>query len=213
MLNRYRSNEGFSLIEIMVATVIASLIFVMVATSYKSIIKSIKDLTGYAEFYENINLAMSRIDRDLSNLYRAADNKNVNMVGTIDGNRSTLNFITIDHRDFNVRGGIRRTCPVSDIREIGYHLVEDGEIPGLFRLMRREQSPYDEDVEHGGSESVILDNVLSIKFEYLQGNDFSDVWDSRETHKFPQGIRTVLEVKDYRGETETFEIVNAIQGG
>ena len=210
---KIKLSGGFSLIEIMVASVIASLIFLMVATAYRSVIKAIKDLTGYAEFYENVNLALLRIDRDFTNIYRASDNKLVNFIGTLDDGRGSVNFITVDYSDFMVNGNIRRPCPVSDIREVGYHLVEDGEIPGIYRLVRREQSPYDEDVEHGGTKSVILENVLSVRFQYAQGNDYAEIWDSRETRKFPRGVRTILEVKDYRGQTETFELFNAIQGG
>ena len=57
------TNEGFTLIEILVATAIASLILIMAYASYRSIFDSIKRSTGRSEFYENVNLAIMKIEK------------------------------------------------------------------------------------------------------------------------------------------------------
>ncbi len=111
-------NEGFSLIEIMVASAIASLIMVMVYTAYHSIEKTIQDVTSYSEFYENINMAISKIDSDISNMYINADNPKVAVVGDVTADNSTINFVAINHRSFNVLGSLKKATPRSDINEV-----------------------------------------------------------------------------------------------
>ena len=69
------SSSGFSLIEIIVATAVSSVILLMIYSAHRSIMSAIHDLTGVADFYENVNLTIYRIDRDLSCAYFNKANK------------------------------------------------------------------------------------------------------------------------------------------
>jgi len=210
-LSRIRDNhDGFTLIEILVASTIASIILIMVYTSYHSIIKTIQDITGYSEYYENINLAITKIDSDISNAYFNKDNPKIAFIGIVSGDNSTFNFVTVNHRSFNVKGSIKKPVHVSDVNEIGYYLKEDPQIHELFYLMRREQPHYDDDPESGGSESKILENVMGLKIEFKMRNDWTDTWDSRETKRFPEIIRTKIRVKTYTGKEEEFIFLSRV---
>ena len=197
-----RDNGGFSLIEIMVASAIASLIMVMVYTAYHSIVKTIQDVTSYSEFYENINMAITRIDSDIAGMYINPENTKIALVGEVSAENSSVNFVTINHRGFNVLGSLKKSVPRSDINEVGYYLREDPRYPGLYFLMRREEPGYNDDITTGGTGSVLLENVVQLKFEFKQRNDWTTSWDSRENKRFPQAIRTTLRVKTYTGREQ-----------
>ena len=192
-----RASGGFSLIEIVVASAIASLIMIMIYTAYSSTLSSIKDMTGYAELYENINLAITKMDRDLTNTYTNRNKKNVSFVCDLDGENSTLNFVTISYQDFRILGKLKTPYPASDVHEVGYYLKEDAEFPGLFFLVKREQRHYDDVPDSGGQENIILENVIGLNFQFRVGNDWDDTWDSRETQRFPNLIKTTLKIKRY----------------
>ncbi len=204
-------NAGFTLIEIMVATALASIILIMAYASYRSIFDSIKRSTGRAEFYENVNLALMKIDQDISNAYYVRANKNITFICENVRGNSRLDFVTVNHNDFLMAG--KRNTPVhmSDVREVGYFLREAKNTADLFHLIKREKVNYwDEDPLSGGTEHVLLPNVVSLKFEFHKGNDWADDWDSRQNNMFPRAVKTTLVVKNYQAQEEKFEFVTLI---
>jgi type II secretion system protein J len=204
------NSSGFSLIEIIVATAVSSVILLMIYSAHRSIMSAIHDLTGVADFYENINLTIYRIDRDLSCAYFNKTNKNLSFIGENDRgsvSNGKLNFVTIDHEDLLLTIDARKESHKSDIREVGYLLREDKEIQSLYRLVRREELHYDNEPEQGGRESILLENVVDIKFEFRLRNNWTDKWDSRKYNRFPSAIRVTLKAKNYRGNEEEFSFV------
>jgi len=208
--HQIKNNSGFTLLEILIASAIATIILVMVNTSYRSIMTSIKDISGYAEFYENINLVFSRIDRDLSNMYLNRKNNNICLVADTVEDSPRINFVTADHQDMNITGNIKKTYPKSDIREVGYFLKDDPLTNGLKFLIRREGLHFDDDPLAGGEENIILENVESIKFEFRKRKDWVDHWDTREVRRFPGAVKTTLKVKNYRNIEEEFVFITLI---
>jgi general secretion pathway protein J len=204
-------NAGFTLIEIMVAVAIGSIILIMAYASYRSIFDSIKRSTGLSEFYENVNLAILSIDRDLSNAYYTRNNKNISFICETDSGGSRLNFVTINHNDYNFIGTPNTPVRVSDIKEVGYYLRADKHTMGLSYLIKREKFNYwEEDPLSGGEENILLPNVVSLKFEFNRGNDWDSNWDSRQNNNFPKAVRTTLVVKNYQAQEETFEFVSLL---
>ncbi len=208
--NGLRGDGGFTLIELMVAVTIASLIMVMAYTSYRTVIQSIARLTDREAFYESVNNAYTFIDRDLSNAYFRSENLKLCMIGDIEDRNSVLNFVTVMHNEFSYQGDLKKPYPVSDIREVGYYLKGDRAKFGRYLLIRREEMHYDEDPEKGGEENVILTGVKGIKFEFKEGNDWTDRWDSRQDVKFPPAVRTTITVIDYEDRENTFVFLSSI---
>jgi prepilin-type N-terminal cleavage/methylation domain-containing protein len=153
-LKKYlKENSGFSLIEILVATAIASIIMVMLGTAYHSLLISISGVTKYAGFYESINLAVYRLDKDISNAYFNKQNKKLCFIAEKEGENSILNFVTTQHSKFSMLGNIKRPARFSDIREVGYYLERDRKSKNdTWILVRREDYHYDAEPLQGGEE-------------------------------------------------------------
>ena len=206
----FKCESGFTLIEVMTATLISSLILVMSYTAYNTILKTIINISGYAEFYEDINLTLMRIDRDISNMYYKTDNSNTVAVAEEEKGNVRFDFLTAEAKEFNIIGDPTLANPQSDIIKVGYFLEKDDNIPDLYKLMRRHDIHYDDKPLEGGTESVVLYNVTNLIFEFKVGNDWEKKWDSRDTKKFPTAIKTTLKVKDYNGNEETFMLISSI---
>ncbi|MFW6366354.1 MAG: PulJ/GspJ family protein, partial [Spirochaetota bacterium] len=73
--SKHSQQSGFSLLEVLVAATVSSIILMMIYTAHRSIMFSVRDMAGIAEFYENVNLASRRIDRDLQCTLTVDDNK------------------------------------------------------------------------------------------------------------------------------------------
>src|SRR6056297_208606 len=218
--NFIKSQDGFSLLEILVATAVSSLILLLVYTAHRSIMLSINDLTGIADFYEHVNLAVNRLDEDISSAYYDRYNKDLTFIGENDysgKNNGRIDFVCVDHNELSVRGKLNQSNPVSDIKEIGYFLkrqdLPDKKGNYLFNLVRREQIHYDNEPQSGGDESIILENIVDAKFEFRIRNRWTDKWDSRKYRKFPSAVQTTLIVRNYRGNDEEFVFVSYINMG
>jgi len=202
---RVKNNSGFTLIEIIAASAIASLMLLMAYTAYYSIVKNIQNVNSYSKFYTNINSALSRIDKDISNMYIDTDRKAV-FQGDNNKASGTITFVTINRRDYNIVGDIKKTHPSSDINEVMYFLKTIPESHDLFFLMRAEKHGF------GDSEflnaSLILENVLGLKIEFAQRNDWIQNWDSKDTKRYPTAIKITLRVKNYKDAEETFVFIS-----
>jgi type II secretion system protein J len=205
------SNDGFSLIEVIVATAVSSVILLMVYSAHRTIITAADELTHVAEYYERINLALWRLDREISCAYINKTNKQICFIS--ENNRGApflgkINFVTVDYQDLYPGTNIKKEFPFSDIKEVGYSVKPDPDNPEKIYLMRREDRSYNEDPENGGKESIILDNIIDIKFEFKVRNDWVDSWDSKKLNKFPEAVKTTLRVKNYKGVEEEYVLIS-----
>ncbi len=205
------SNGGFTLIEILVATAIASLIMIMVTTAYNSMVASIREVTLYAGFYEDVNLAIYRIDKDISNIYFNKLNKNISFIADKENENSILNFVTTEYLKFNILGSIKRPVPSSDIKEVGYYLESDRKSKNhSWLLIRREDKHYDNEPLEGGETNILLRNVVSLDFSFKQGNDWTERWDSRQNKRIPSAVKTRLVIINNKNKEEVFEFISAL---
>ncbi|MFH0976665.1 MAG: type II secretion system protein GspJ [Spirochaetota bacterium] len=209
----FRDSSGITLFEVLVGIAVSSLIFVMIYSAHSSITKSIYQVTGIADFYENVNLVLKRIDKDISNAYINKENKNICLIGKSNYEspfKGKLNFVTVNHKELSMLSDPQKSFPESDINEVGYFLIPDKKMPELSLLIRREERHYDDDPESGGDSDIFLENVIDLKFEYRKGNDWTNNWDSRENKAFPKVIRTILKVRNYNKDEEEFIVISKI---
>ncbi|MCU0848174.1 MAG: type II secretion system protein GspJ [Spirochaetes bacterium] len=192
-----------------VGVAVSSIMLLMLYTSYRTTLSIVKRVSGYAEFYENINLAIKKIDSDISNCYFKKEGTAHFISTTGDGN-SKLNFVTINHKDISMKGDLKRPNPDCDIKEVGYYLIKDKDYQDINLLIKREQSNYDKDPEGGGEQNIILENVVSLKFNFKQNNDWVDKWDSRQNNLYPEAVKTTLIVKNYEGIVDKYIFISNV---
>ncbi len=214
--SKHSQQSGFSLLEVLVAATVSSIILMMIYTAHRSIMFSVRDMAGIAEFYENVNLASRRIDRDLQCTLTVDDNKRLFLVGEnamSEPYKGSVSFVTAMKSDLYVSGSLSDHAHTSDIKEVGYYLKEDPVYPGIFFLMRREAPVYDEERTEGGHSSILLENVVDIRFEFGLANtpNWDARWDTETKTRFPDAVRTTLTVKNYRGTSETFTFVSLLK--
>jgi len=206
-MNLFKENTGFTLIEMLVASAVASIILLMIYSAYSSIIKSVNYGKVASEYYEQLNIALNRIDADISFTYWKKDKKNLQFVCTIDGKSSILNFVTSEMRDLNIFPGLEEQYARSDVHETGY-FVQKEDNSSEFNLIRRYDMHYVEVFTEGGTEEVLLKNVHSLNFKFQYGSDWTDTWDSRDKKRIPKAVKIILEVINPFNNIEKYEIIS-----
>lgn len=199
-----KDDNGFTLIEMLIAAAVSSIILLMVYTAYASVIRSVNQGKIASQYYEKINTVLKRIDADLQNVYWNTAAKNLCFISSIEGNSSRLNFVTVENKNDRMILSVNETFPSSDIHEVGYYLKKNNKT-GKTDLIRRCEVHYDKSPLDGGTEDIILDNVESVKFDFKYRSDWTDSWDSRDKKRLPSGIKTTLVLNDPYNKKDTFE--------
>jgi len=92
-----------------------------------------------------------------------------------------------------------RFGPQGGATEIALSLIptssDAGQRQGLFL---REERPPDGDLTQGGEESVLDDEIRDIRFEFYDGADWRDSWDTQQTQKgeLPSAVRVTYLLRD-----------------
>ena len=201
--NAVVNNAGFTLIEMLVALALSTIILLLVYTANLVFIKSITQGGIISDYYTNINMVIRRIDRDILNTYWTDDSKQVYFISTLEGGFSKLNFVTVERKDYRMINNIKEDSPSSDIHEVGYYLKKND--AGQYDLIRRSLLHYNISSIDEGEEEILLKNVKSLKFSFKSGSDWVDRWDNHEGKKLPPGIKTTLVVIDMNGNDEIYE--------
>ena len=202
------TSNGFTLIEVVLALFIGSLVLVTLYGSFFQIIKSKEIAESELELYHESRVIMARLSQDLASLYARGNvyNSESNYVFTIpvlegymEGDQSFVRFTSLSrHPGLNEKD--------SDQALITYYTVMDDET-GLFKLYRSENPYFNDDsnvISYPVSENVILFRLNYLNGVLIDDQSFTDSWNTNDQGKLPDLVELVLVLKSPRGEPVEF---------
>jgi len=166
-MSRYSANKtGFTLVEMLVTVTITALIAATAAGTLRAAAWARNRIDADIEIRSEARFVADLIQRDLHNLYRDRDAKNIKLVGKLESvagrSQSVLTMHTVDR--FRVRPGE----PEGDVREVEYVLIAQ---KGKKLLLRR-TDPHPEDKEEpGGRVAVIAENVAAFEVSFYDDRE------------------------------------------
>ena len=178
----YLRKSGFTLAETLVASTIGSFIALVAVGTLKTITVSAERVDSNIEAASEVRFASNMISRDLVNLYREQNFRNMKLVGMADDSelgRSFLTFYTIG------RAKARIDQPEADLYEVEYFLKKDEENSDLYRRLWPNPDPNDEDP--GGILSIIAEDIEFFQVRFFDGEEWAEEW-PEEMEVVPQLI-------------------------
>lgn len=170
--------EGFTLIEAMVAFTILAIIAGVAFTVVFGTSKRSRVLAREMELRRAGGSVINLISEDLKGAF-VREGVIPYFVGEDnffrDDPADEVSFITTSTLPVNPM------LPGSDVAEVGYQLSIDQEGQGV--LFRREQSPAEPPDEEGGVTQEVTSLVSSFNLRFYDGNDWLDEWDSLDSGK------------------------------
>lgn len=175
--------RGFTLIEILLAIFIFSIIVGTIYASYVGTFRTVNRTQAQAEIYRKARVTLERITEDLESLHYSQimpDTTSVEEEAEFLGEEGNLNGFTADslrfvswaHLVFGAESGGLRKARI-------YYYVREDEADGSLMLMRRDipalaEKPPD---ESGGL--ILCDGLQAVKFAYVDGEgEGQGTWDS-----------------------------------
>lgn len=189
-----RSNRGMTLIEVLIAVAILSLLVSSIAINLRTTTTGMKEVGHVQEHYAIIRNGMARMTSDLSMAYLSFnrplnDPKNYTLFEGKDSfDADTLAFSSFSH----VR--IRKDANESDQAVIQYFVQDDPEDRSRSHLYRREtkrltgEKP--EDLEEFYPAYVAIENVVGLDLKYWDSRqeEWLDEWDTTKTDMQPDRL-------------------------
>jgi type II secretion system protein J len=203
--------DGFTLAEVLVASTISAFVALVAVGALKAVADSFQIVNRTGERTADVRFAAGMMARDLTNLYRDAEPRNMRLIGASQGSDYSetpyLRFYAVG------RAPARVGQPEGDLYEVEYLLMQT---PGLEAsaneesnatvLFRRLWPNPDRDREPGGILVPMARNIDIFQMRFYDGEQWVDSW-PEEVEALPQLIEvTLATLPRGRGEAivETF---------
>jgi general secretion pathway protein J len=178
----YLRKTGFTLVEALVASTIGSFIALVAIGTLRTITVSAERVDSNIEAASEVRFASNMISRDLVNLYREQNIRNMKLVGVADDSAVGSSFLTF----YTVgRAKARTDQPEADVYEVEYFLKKNEEESDLYRRLWPNPDPNDENP--GGILSIIAEDIELFQVRFFDGEEWSEEW-PEEMEVIPQLI-------------------------
>lgn len=196
-----RSARGFTLVELLVAIVILSLISLLIYSAFASMKRSREGIERVDDRYREGRLAMARMVRELQSAYislHAPINtallvQKTAFVGSTGTPADRLDFNSFSNRRLD------RNSHVSDQCELSYFGSQNPELSGVTDLARRVSTKLDLEPKKGGRVEVLATDIDLFDLQYLDplSGNWVDTWDTTQSvtgqpARLPVQVRIVL---------------------
>jgi len=198
-----RRARGFTLVEVLIAVAILSLICTLLYGAFDGLQRSKEGVTRLADRYHEGRAALQRIAYELSAAYISAHAPpDLNLVttktafiGTRDSPAARVDFNSFSNRRYD------KDSKESDQAEISYFGSPNPDGSGQTDLARRISPRLDLEPEHGGRVEVMATDLDLFELEYLDAanGQWTDKWDSTQAlgqhNRLPLQVRVLLVLK------------------
>lgn len=207
------NKRGFTLLEVLVAMAILTMIFVS-TIAFNRIIQTSEDrVDKREELYQMGRIAIEKVTQDINMAFLVAkpellgktkDGANIEIafIGEDRGNFDTLNFDSFSNwRMF-------RNSKESDQIEVGYYVEDIPDEPDTFRLMRRTNPYLDNDVTKDGKAYPLAEGIKEFQLSYYDAanGEWTDNWNSKDIekkNKLPKAVKITISFPDPDLEDKT----------
>ena len=203
-LSHRLTSKGFTLVEILIAVAIVSLLLTIIYASYASSIDTMNYTREKMEALSMTRLILSRMSDELTSSFFSKDSEDV----MFSGEEGKIDFISSSHER------IFKDSKEYDLVEIGYftEAAEEG-ASGTESLLvrreslslwRREDRTPDDDVLEGGKNEKLMEGLEGVEFKDYDGEEWYLEWDSEEEEGLPQAVEVILKFPNKELSTIAF---------
>jgi len=203
------TSKGFSLLEVMVAIAILSMITVMLWGAFNQSLSIRESIVETDSQLQMTRIMISKLRADLGSAYikTAKDNPNIKFIGEDHGDDDRLEFASFTHFRY------LKNSRESDEARLDYFLEDSKDEQGTKQLKRRENKIIDDTSENEGGVSYSLaENVVKLNFRYCDGikAEWKDSWDSTNPDYFermPMAVELTVDFKKGDEEKQTLKTI------
>jgi len=173
--------KGFTLIEVLVALVVTSLLLLGVYGVFSSVSGARQRVAADGATYHQARVIFDRIGRELRGAYQTERNARTRFAGGLD--RQGRPFLELSTTSATPQGG------PGGIVLVRYELRNAAEAPGLLELVRMERPLFSDDFRPG-QELRLAGGLLYLRLRFFSDGIWRTSWDA--TEGLPQLVELTL---------------------
>ena len=181
-------SNGFTLIEVLIATTILSIILTMAYSILITTLNSRNFIEKRAHTERVGSRLLNFISKDIQGAYMYQVEDDRYFFARKQGKNTRIDFISNTDSILLAPGGNH-----SDLCEIGYFLKKNRD--DTFHIIRREDFFIDDDPFSGGTGIKLYDEVTSFELRFYDEGQISSAWNSKEKKQLPQAVEITLGIK------------------
>lgn len=192
----HRSQEGFTLLEMLVAVVIISVILGVIYGSFAGTSRTYALLEANEDVYQTAQTLIGMLSLELRGAYfNPKASQGFMGIGSEDelDEKATdsIYFITRSHRRS------RANAKEGFLAEIGYFFDVDS-VTDRKQLFKSIDATVDDDLQNGGTLYPLTDRVDSLKISYYdkKNDTWLEEWDGKKMGRLPDRIQLELDILD-----------------
>ncbi len=203
--------NGFTLLEILVASSILSIIGAIVFGALNGVMSAGQGVMEKAELYQTTRFIVRKLTEDLHTASLFPNNKEGLFIGEDSGTRKDqsdkIKFTGFGRRQFFVSHG-------SDQAEIVWTAKKDSE--GHVVALTRSENSHVVDLasfSSAGEEFIVTENLKSFNARYFAGGMWSDSFSSSHTNILPTAVEVNFTLEDKNGLRIKRNVIIAVREG
>jgi len=198
-MSAVKRQEGFTLIELMIALALLGMIMTLVTGSYYASARAKRRMESRMELLAMGRVALDTMIKEINGaIIIPNDNTSMPILGENSGSfqnpQDTLSFMTTSFNPSSL-GGVG-----GNIAEISYELKENEKLEGTFFLNRRADPFPDQNPKEGGITNDIAEQVSGLAFRYQDENGvWGNRWNSSVDSKYPRMVEITIHLRGQDG--------------
>jgi type II secretion system protein J len=194
-----RKYPGFTLVELLLATVIGAFIAAVAVAALRTVSASAEMVDQNVRAAAEVRFAANLIARDLMNFYRDDENEKMRLIGgTRESGEGMVSWLVLYSV---VRAKARLDQPESDVYEVEYSLEKE---KGKSILYRRVWPNPDIEAEPGGLVSVIAEEIEHFGVRFFDGQEWQFEW-PEEMRSIPELVEVTIAARQPEKATALVE--------
>jgi general secretion pathway protein J len=198
-------SRGFTLLEVLVASAILSLVLAALYGVFSRTLTSKRLAEERAVRARTARIALLRIGEDLQSAFPPGSNtaRFVSRAHRATAfPEDTISFVSL------TRVTLTSNNPEGDLCEIGYAVEPDPLVPTQRQLIRRVSSALAPDRNRADETVPLLLQVRGLRFRFFDGRSWQEEWGQEKTQNtLPQAVEVVLYLPGSREEVAQFSTV------
>ena len=216
MTGRRDTAAGFTLMEVLIAVSIVSIIGTLVYGSFARTFEARDLVNRVQERYHSVRLALERMSLEINMAFVYDCRERNSLMGdpklrsmfTVEqeGKVDRMQFTSFSHLR------LHRDSHESDQNLLTYYGEDDPQEPSRTNLMRREKLRFDGEPDEGGEAQVMCENIEGLDLEAWDDvkGEWVEEWDCQQIERLntmPKMIKITLTVKDEAGKELPFTTI------
>lgn len=203
MIARRAGQRGLTLIEVLVSVALLAMIATLIYGAFDSLSRAKKGEAQRGDRARQARGALDRMARELTSAYLTMHTPPPSLQTRVVAfmGRNGMPYDRVDFASFAHRR-VDKDAKESDQAEIGFFALPDPDKENKVDLVRREQTPPDQDPQRGGVVSVLCEDIESFDVRYFDPTtgQWLETWDSTnvtgQQNRLPYEVKITLVLKN-----------------